>query len=120
MIANFLLRLLDPFRKICLGYRLDGNRHESVIDAAELVVLAIVDAWFLDLCPGLVDPSRGCVFLDPERGHEKAVNDVGTGHEQPDGGVDWHNGPLSTSRRRICPDFSSSSGIMLLSKLSSP
>src|SRR6185312_3412173 len=49
----FLLGLLDPGGVLLLAHHVHGDRHESVVAAAELRALAVIDAFALGLEPGL-------------------------------------------------------------------
>src|SRR5579875_2858452 len=72
-----LLGVGRPFGEILGRDRMDFNRHEGMVDAADLVALAVIDAGPLDLEPGLVDAAGHRVFLHADRRHEPAVDDVG-------------------------------------------
>ena len=87
--ANFFLASSSHRWKASFATAYDLDRHEGVIDAADLVALAVIDALVLDFHPALVEPADDRVFLDAEGRHEPAVDHVGAGDLDADDRVDW-------------------------------
>src|ERR1700736_6851823 len=75
----FFLGLFDPAGKGLLAHDAYRDRHESVVFAAKLRALSVIDAFARRLEPGLVDPARDGIDLDSERGNRKGMDDVGSG-----------------------------------------
>ena len=69
----------DPFVEIRLRLRLDDDRHEGVVDAADLVALAVIDAFLVDVEPRLVEAADDGIHLNAEGRDEPAMHDVGAG-----------------------------------------
>src|ERR1700751_2076114 len=67
------VRLLQPFLEVFLRHRLDLDRHEGMVETANLIALPVVSPGLLDLHPGLVLAADNGVFLDTHRRHEPAV-----------------------------------------------
>src|SRR5579884_101673 len=72
-----LLRL-EPGVEVLLAERLDDDRHEAMVAAAELRALAAVDARLVGvhLEPRLVHVARNRILLDAEFGHPPGMDDV--------------------------------------------
>src|SRR5258708_28050919 len=51
VVARLLLLVVDPFGEGVLRDRLNDDRHQSVIDATNLIALAVIDTLMLDAEP---------------------------------------------------------------------
>src|ERR1700732_5393707 len=69
-------RILEPAVEIVLRDRLDLDRHEGMVDAADLVALAVIGAGAVDPHPAFVLAADDRVLLDANRGNEPAVHDI--------------------------------------------
>src|SRR6185312_6828627 len=84
---------LQPGLKVLFRTRIDHDRHEAVIAAAQLRALPAVDTGLVgvDVEPGLVDEAWDRILLDAEGRHPPGVNDVGAGDQQADLDPDRHD-----------------------------
>jgi hypothetical protein len=81
----------DPGVEVGLADHLDLDRHERVIDAAQLRALAVVGADLLGLEPLLLQAARDGVHLEAEGRQGEGVDHVGAGGLHADHLVDRHH-----------------------------
>jgi len=74
--------------------RLDGDRHEGVVHAADLVALAVIDAGLVDAEPDFVQTARHRVFLHAEGRHEPGVDHVRARDHDAHRGPHRHDGAV--------------------------
>jgi hypothetical protein len=78
---GILLLLRHPGGELGVVHHPHGDRHEGVVLAAQFRALAVEAAFTGRLEPGVVEPARHGVDLDPEGGHGEGVDDVGARHQ---------------------------------------
>src|SRR5579883_3183678 len=91
VMRELLLGVAEPFGEVVLRYHPDFDRHEVVVDAADLIALAIEGAGALELHPALVVPPDDRIFLHAGRWQEPAMDHVGAGNENADLRADRHD-----------------------------